>query len=132
MAEEENKIPEADTERTNETGGEIRIANEVVVVIAALAATEIDGVHSIEGNVTNAVVSRLGMKNLSRGVKVEVDDGKVSVDLSLNLCYGHPIPEVCTAVQDRVKTAIESMTGLEVSVVNVKICGVKMPNDSAV
>ncbi len=131
MADEENKNTEEEDSRTDGIGGEIRIANEVVVVIAGLAATEVEGVHSMDGNVTNSVVSRLGMKNLSRGVKVDVNDGDISVDLALNLCYGYSIPEVCATVQDRVKNAIESMTGLTVSCVNVRICGVKVSGDTA-
>ncbi len=131
--EEENRIPETEEEIKTAApiGGEIRIANEVVAVIAGLAATEVEGVESMDGNVTYAVISRLGVKNLSRGVKVGVEDGKVSIDLALNLLYGYPIPEVCTAVQDRVKSAIESMTGLTVMNVNVRICGIKMENGPA-
>ncbi|MCC8127523.1 MAG: Asp23/Gls24 family envelope stress response protein [Clostridiales bacterium] len=108
-------------------GGEIRIADEVVAIIAGLAATEAEGVKSMEGNVTNNLVSRLGMKNLSRGVKVDVAGAQVSVDLSLNLKYGYPIPEVSENVQERVKNAIENMTGLAVTDVNIKICGITLP-----
>lgn len=106
--------------------GAVQIADEVVAIIAGLAATEVDGVASMAGNVTNELVSKLGMKNLSKGVKVSVTGGKVSVDLALNLSYGYSIPATSSKVQDRVKTAIENMTGLEVVEVNIRIAGVDM------
>ena len=106
--------------------GEVQIADEVVAIIAGLAATEVEGVDSMAGNVTNELVSRLGMKNLSRGVKVDVTEEHVSVDLSLNIKYGYNIPEVSEKVQDNVKSAIEYMTGLTVLDVNIKIAGVNV------
>ena len=106
--------------------GEVKIADEVVTVIAGLAATEVEGVASMAGNITNELVGRLGMKNLSKGVKVDVLDTSVSVDLTLTMEYGYSIPEVCAQVQDRVKSAIENMTGLSVIDVNVKIAGVNI------
>ena len=108
--------------------GEVKIADEVVTVIAGLAATEVEGVASMEGNITNELVSKLGMKNLSKGVKVHVGENDVTVNLALNIKYGCEIPKVSAAVQDRVKTAIETMTGLEVSEVNIKIAGVNIDN----
>ena len=106
--------------------GEVQIADEVVAIIAGLAATEVDGVDSMAGNITNELVGKLGMKNLSKGIRVEVLDGKVSVDVALNISYGYSIPEVSAKVQDRVKNAIENMTGLEVSIVNIRIASVDM------
>ena len=105
--------------------GTVQIADEVVAIIAGLAATEVDGVASMAGNITNELVSKLGMKNLSKGVKVDVLDGVVCVDLA-NLKDGYEIPATCKNVQEKVKTAIENMTGLEVSDVNVAIAGVNM------
>ena len=104
--------------------GEVRIASDVVAAIAALVATEIDGVYSMAGNITNELIGKLGMKNLSKGVKVNVSEENVSVDLALNIRYGYEIPVVSKKVQEKVKSAIETMTGLEVSVVNIKIAGV--------
>lgn len=106
--------------------GEVQIADEVVAIIAGLAATEVEGVSSMAGNITNELVGKLGMKNLSKGVKVEVSEETVSVDLSLNLDYGYSIPKVCAKVQDKVKTAIENMTGLSVMDVNIKIASVSL------
>lgn len=106
--------------------GEVQIADEVVAIIAGLAATEVEGVASMAGNVTNELVAKLGMKKLSRGVKVMVTDQNVDVDLSLNIAYGYSIMKVSEKVQDKVKAAIENMTGLHVSIVNIRIASVDM------
>ena len=109
--------------------GEVRIADEEVAIIAGLAATEVEGVDSMAGNITNELVGKLGMKNLSKGVKVDVTEEHVSVDLSLNLKYGYNIPDVSERVQDRVKSAIENMTGLTVLDVNIRIAGVNLAEE---
>ncbi|MBU3841267.1 MAG: Asp23/Gls24 family envelope stress response protein [Candidatus Ruminococcus intestinipullorum] len=106
--------------------GEVKIADEVVAIIAALAATEVEGVASMAGNITNELISKLGMKNLSKGVKVDVLEGIVTVSLALNMKYDYNIMDVSAKVQEKVKTAIENMTGLEVADVNVKVAGVEM------
>ena len=106
--------------------GEVQIADEVVAIIAGLAATEVEGVASMAGNITNELISKLGMKNLSKGVKVLVTDRNVDVDLALNIEYGYSIMKVSEKVQDKVKAAIENMTGLEVSMVNIRIASVNM------
>ena len=110
--------------------GEVKVADEVIAIIAGLAATEIEGVASMAGNITNELVRKLGMKNLSKGVKVEVSEEHVSVDLSLNMKYGYSLPAVSEKVQERVRTAIETMTGLTVLEVNIKIAGVNMREES--
>ena len=109
--------------------GEVQIADEVVAIIAGLAATEVKGVASMYGNITNELVAKLGMKNLSKGVKIQVVDGKVSVDLAINMEYGYNIPEVTSAVQERVKSAIETMTALDVEDVNIRIAGVNLEEE---
>lgn len=106
--------------------GDVRIADEVVAIIAGLAATEAEGVSSMAGNITNEIVSRLGMKNLSKGIMIEVMEDEVKVDVAINIAYGFSIPEVSSRVQDKVKNAIENMTGLNVAVVNVRIASVDM------
>ena len=106
--------------------GEVQIADEVVAIIAGLAATEVDGVASMAGNITNEIVSRLGMKNLSKGIQIEIADNEVVVDVALNIAYGYSIPEVSTKVQEKVKSAIETMTGLSVATINVRIASVDM------
>jgi uncharacterized alkaline shock family protein YloU len=109
-----------------ETIGEVQIADDVVVLIAALAATEVRGVYALAGNVTNAMMSKTGRKNLSKGVKVDVSEGNVTVEMELVLDYGFNIPATCKKVQVKVKTAIENMTGLNCTDVNVRIDGVRM------
>lgn len=107
--------------------GEVQIAEEVITIIAGLAATEVEGVCSMGGNITKELVSRLGMKNLSKGVCVEVtEEGKIEVFVTINIAYGYAIPAVSGNVQEKVKAAIENMTGLEVSGVNVRIADVDM------
>lgn len=109
--------------------GEIQIADEVVAITAGLAATEVEGVSSMAGNITNDIISRLGPKNLSRGVRVFMDNRKVSVDVALNISYGYSIPEVSAKVQEKVKNAIETMTGLDVACVNIRIAEVCMKDE---
>ena len=104
--------------------GEVQIADEVVAIIAGMAATEVKGVASMAGNIKNELVSKMGMKSLSKGVKVNVTDEDVTVDLALNLMFEANILEVSGKVQDKVKSAIESMTGMNVSAVNVRVAGV--------
>ena len=106
--------------------GEIRVADDVVSIIAGLAATEVEGVSSMAGNITNEIVAKTGIKNLSKGVHVDVMDGIVTADLNLNIKYGYAIPEVSGNVQERVRTAIETMTGLTVGTINVRIASVDM------
>ena len=126
MAENKNTKRNTYTIYDDNTVGTVQIADEVVAIIAGLAATEVDGVASMAGNITNELVGKLGMKNLSKGVKVEVMEGVVSVDLALNIKYGYSIPKTSANVQEKVKSAIENMTGLEVSDVNVSIADVDM------
>ena len=106
--------------------GEVKIADEVVAIIAALAATEVDGVASMAGNITNEVIGKLGIKNLSKGVKVDVLEGVVTVSLALNIKYNYSIVDVTGKVQEKVKNAVENMTGLEVADVNIKVAGIEM------
>ncbi len=112
-----------------ESIGTVKIADDVVALIAALAATEVKGVSSLAGNLTNELMSKVGAKNLTKGVKVEVQEGNVTVDLALTMEYGFHIPETCQKVQSKVKAAVENMTGLTCSDVNIRIAGVNMKKD---
>ena len=112
--------------------GDIQIADEVIAIIAALAATEVDGVAKMYGNITNELVSKLGMKKLSKGVKVFVAPDDVKVDLSIELKYGYGVMDISKKVQEKVKQAIETMTGLNVSVVRVRIAGVAIAKEERV
>jgi uncharacterized alkaline shock family protein YloU len=106
--------------------GEVKIADEVVAIVAGLAATEVEGVSSMAGNITNEIVSRLGMRNLSKGIEIGVENDEITVSVAINIAYGYNIPEVSAKVQDKIASAIENMTGLHVAEVNVKIASVDM------
>ena len=108
--------------------GEVQISSDVVAVVAAIAATEVKGVASMAGNITNELIGRLGVKNLSKGVKIVMNEGIVWVDIALHVRYGYSIPAVCRQVQEKVKAAIETMTGLQVDTVDVRIAGVQIEN----
>ena len=117
------------TIKADENLGEVKIADDVVSIIAGLAAMEVDGVSSMAGNATRELISKLGMKSLSKGVKVDVLEGIVTVSLALNLKYGYSIKETTAKVQKKVKAAIENMTGLEVADVNIRVAGVDVPEE---
>ncbi len=111
--------------KSDENIGEVQIADDVVAMIASLAATEVDGVSAMAGNITNELMSRVGMKSLTKGVKVDIFEGNVHVNLAVMMEYGFNIPATCQQVQLKVKNAIENMTGLSVVDVNIRIAGVK-------
>ena len=108
----------------NKSFGDVVIADEVLAIIAGIAATEVEGVHSMDGGWSGDFISKLGIKDLARGVKVQVREGEVKLDLSLNMEYGYAIPKVSGLVQDKVSASINNMTGLNVSEVNIRISGV--------
>ena len=118
------------TIKEDENLGEVKIADEVVAIIAGLAAMEVDGVASMSGNATRELISKLGMKSLSKGVKVDVLEWIVTVSLKLNLKYGYNVMDICQKVQEKVKAAIENMTGLTVADVNIRIAGVDVPEEA--
>ena len=117
------------TIKADDNLGEVQIADEVVAIIAGLAAMEVEGVASMAGNATRELISKLGMKSLSKGVKVDVLEGVVTVALALNLKYGYSIMDVSAKVQEKVKASIENMTGLTVADVNIRVAGVKVPEE---
>lgn len=116
------KEMERNTVALNEdTGiGAVQIADDVVAMIASLAAAEVEGVTALAGNITNELMSKVGMKNLTKGVKVDITNGEVKVDLAVAIEYGYNIPEVSQKLQRKVKTAIENMTGLSCPTVNIR------------
>lgn len=111
--------------------GKVEIAPEVIEVIAGLAASEIDGVAYMSGGLVGGLAERLGRKNLSKGVKVELGEQHTVIDLSIVVEYGVRIPEVALAVQDNVKTTIQNMTGLDVIEVNVHVINVLVKSELA-
>lgn len=109
-----------------ETFGTVKIADDVVAMIAALAATEVEGVAAMNGTVANELLSKVGVKGLAKGVRVDIFNKKVKVELAVTMEYGFNIPATCQRVQIKVKNAIENMTGLEVTDVNIRIAGINM------
>ena len=109
--------------------GSIRIADEVVAIIAGMAATEVDGVAGMSAGLVGGIAEMLGKKNLSKGVKVEVGEKEAAIDLYIIVKYGVRIPDIALNVQEAVKAAIENMTGLSTVEVNVHVQGVGFPED---
>lgn len=119
-------------EEINTTSGEygnIKISDDVVSIIAGIAATEIDGVAGMSGGMVNGITEMLGRKNLSKGVKVEVGEKESAIDLYIIVEYGARIPEVAWKVQENVKKAVETMTGLKVVEVNIHVQGVNFAKE---
>lgn len=112
--------------KAEENLGVVQIADDVVAMIASLATTEVEGVSAMAGNITNELMSKVGVKNLTKGVKVDVLEKNVNVDLAVTMEYGYNIPATCQQVQAKVKAAIENMTGLNCTDVNIRIAGIKV------
>ncbi len=109
-----------------EEQGNIYISEEVLAGISAAAALEIEGVSGLTANLGSDIAELLGKKSLAKGVSVKMEEDKVVVTLSILMAFGHTIPEVGKAVQEAVKNAVESMTGMEVAAVNVNVAGISL------
>ena len=120
---------ESKTLNKKSTLGSVRIADEVVSIIAGLAATEVNGIEGMSGGLVGGIAEMLGRKNFAKGVKVEVGEKEAAVDLYIIVKYGVRIPDVALSVQENVKQAIETMTGLSVVEVNVHVQGVGFPEE---
>jgi uncharacterized alkaline shock family protein YloU len=112
--------------------GRIEIAPEVIEVIAGLAAGEVDGVAHMSGGFVGDIAERLGRKNLSKGVKVEVGKKEAAIDVYIIVNYGYRIPEVARNIQDNVRHSIENMTGLTVIEVNVHVVDVEFKQEKKI
>jgi uncharacterized alkaline shock family protein YloU len=113
--------------------GIVKISDEVVEVIAGLAAADIKGVIGLSSGLVGGITHVLsGKKNLAKGVKVNVGEDSASIDLNLVVQYGIKIPEIAASVQENVKRAVESMTGLVVSGVNIYIQNVVLPKEETI
>ena len=106
--------------------GNIHISEEVLAVIAAAAVLEVEGIGGLAANLGSDIAELLGKKNLAKGVSAKMEGDKVVVTLSILMAFGHTIPEVGKAVQEAVKNAVESMTGMEVAAVNVNVAGISL------
>ena len=104
--------------------GSIHISEEVLAVIAAAAVLEVEGIGGLAANLGTDLAELLGKKNLSRGIHIQVEDGNVTVDLSILVKYGYTMPDVARAVQEAVAGSVEAASGLTVAAVNVNVGGV--------
>ena len=126
----EREIDKSAVILTEESGiGAVQIADDVVAMIASLAATEVEGVSATNGNITNEIMNKVAKKNISRGVKVDILGQNVMVDLTVTMDYGYNIPATCQKVQLKVKNAIENMTGLNCTDVNIRIAAINMKKE---
>ena len=107
--------------------GNIHISEEVLAVIAAAAAREVDGVSSLAGGLSGDLAELVNGKKLSRGIHIQVNDEAVTIRVAILVKYGYAIPDVGRAVQDSVMSAVENTTGLKVDNVNVHVAGVAFP-----
>ncbi len=127
---EEIAIDEPEETPEEESVGNIKISVDVVTTIAGIAATEIEGVAEMYSSFAGGIAEKLGAKkNTSKGVKVEMNDDSAAIDLYIVVNYGVRIPELAWEIQENVKKNVESMTGLEVSKVNIHIEGVKFEKE---
>ena len=110
--------------------GNVKIADDVVAIIAEIAAKEVQGVHSMSGGIADSITEILGKKNPSKGVKVEVGEKETAIDLYIVVDYGVRIPDVSWQIQENVKKAVETMTGLIVVEVNIHIQGVNLEKET--
>ena len=124
---EENKKEEIvnTSEEVSTDNSGVKISNDVIAVVAGAAVAEVSGVSSMSGGFAGGISEVLsGKKNLAKGIKVDTEDTKVKIDVNIIVEYGTRIPDVAFEIQNRVKKAVESMTGLEVEEVNVHVQGV--------
>jgi len=131
---EENEIKEQELVENNEvveTENEgIKIANDVVASIAGIAVSEVPGVFGMAGGIAGGISEVFsGKKNLSKGIKVEVGEKETRIDVNIIVEYGVRIPDVAFEIQNRVKKAVETMTGLKVSSININVQGINMPEN---
>lgn len=109
--------------------GGVKISDDVIATIASLAASEIEGVSKMTGSMAANLTEILGKKKFSKGVKVQLEEDTVEIDVFLSIVYGSIIQEVAEKVQENVKKAIESMTEFKVMTVNVHVQGVTQPEE---
>ena len=123
--EENNIIEEKETEEVENVAEGIKISSDVIAVIAGVAVSEVQGVFGMAGGFAGGITEVLkGKKNLAKGIKVDTTDNKAKIDVNIIVEYGARIPDVAFEIQNRVKTAVENMTGLKVDEVNVHVQGV--------
>ena len=132
MSEQENKemekVEQGQVVNEAEVNG-IKISEDVVATIAGMATSEVKGVASMNGGIAGGLSEMFGKKSFSKGVKVQVTEKDTTIDLFIVVEYGSRIPDIAWEIQNRVKTAVENMTGLKVLEVNIHVQGVNLPKD---
>ena len=122
---EDIELEQNNEEELQETNDGIQISNDVIAVIAGVAVSEVQGVSSMAGSFAGGITEVLsGKKNLAKGIKVDKENENVKIDVNIIVEYGTRIPDIAFEIQNRVKTSVETMTGLKVEEVNVHVQGV--------
>lgn len=124
------EIKSTDTQQGGEIGN-VSFANDVLAIIAGLAASEVEGVAGMSGGIAGGIAEMLGRKNLAKGIKITVNDKLIAVDINMIITYGFKLHEVSRKVQANVVKAIETMTGLSVERVNVNVLGIQFAKETA-
>ncbi|MCM3715243.1 Asp23/Gls24 family envelope stress response protein [Halalkalibacter oceani] len=125
----ENHILELEEQKSEL--GKVEISPEVIEVIAGIAASEVEGVATMRGNFATDVAEKLGRKNHGKGVKVELGEDGITVDVSVVITYGVAVPEVAKFIQSNIKQALQTMTAIELQAVNVHVVGVQFESTEA-
>lgn len=113
----------------SENLGTLRVTDDVIAIIAGLAAVEVDGVYSMSGGLTGGIAEVLGIKNLSKGIKVETKENNININIYIIAEFGARIPEVAWNIQEKVKKTVERMTGMRVMEANIHVQSVNIPKD---
>lgn len=108
----------------------VKISEEVIATIAGIAASGVEDIASLNGGLVDGIAGMLGRKNLGRGIKVEMKENGVSIEISVTMQYGCKIHEVSKEIQVRVREAVENMTGMDVSGVNINVLGVSVGKEA--
>lgn len=131
MSDDTNKTENLEEEKTAQQDpvqdemGDIKVADEVLSIVAGLAASEVSGVYAMSGGIREGLTDMLGKQNFSKGIKVETEGHSVRVEVHVIITYGYNIPDVAIKLQEKVKEAVEAMTGFEVTAVDIHVEGVK-------
>jgi uncharacterized alkaline shock family protein YloU len=126
----EKKRPDVEHEEIPDEVGSVKIADEVLSIVAGLAVSEVSGVAGMSGGIVGGITEMLGKQNFSKGVKVITTGKTVTVEIYVIVKYGFNIPDVAIAVQEKVKTSIENMTGFDVAAVDVHVEGIRRQADA--
>lgn len=110
--------------------GNIKISDEVIATIATIAVSDVDGVHSLSGSFAGEIAEKLGKRAMTKGVKSSIEGDEITLDLNVVLKYGVRIPEIAWNIQENVKKSVESMTGMNVTKVNVRVVGIEIPEET--